>query len=378
MKRTIFFIFSIISLFTYGETFKLTTFNVGLAHTYVPYAEQRIPIIKDILKSNDSDVLCLQEVWRQQDRDAILNHVASEYPFSVFEEIEQQRASKKPVCRVSQLFGKDKFVTCTQKRCKDLDGDDFTSCVIEKCQDSLTRLKDRNRECAAALMSQVGKSAIKAVLAVINPFKRATMFSYGGGNGLLILSKKEIVASKTIDFSDISTLNRRQALSAKIQGVGNVLCTHLTANLVNDAPYAGQFSSWNEENYEQARRLMDHAESLEGPTFIMGDFNTGRAGFDDSYDLEIFDEMVESFNFISSYGYSNHYVQNDSGCTYCTLNELNDTRTSTQIDHIFVRGATVIESRREYTKKYLIDTGKQSLEVYASDHFGISNIISIE
>jgi hypothetical protein len=47
----------------------------------------------------------------------------------------QTTTSSRPSCRVKQLFGKDKFVTCMQKTCGDYDGDDFIDCIINKCND---------------------------------------------------------------------------------------------------------------------------------------------------------------------------------------------------------------------------------------------------
>ncbi len=371
MKRTIFFISLILCTLSSYST-ELTTFNIGLAHTYVPYALERLPVIKQELRESNSDILCLQEVWRSDDRDSIIEALADEYPYQYFENIEQQFASKKPICKIRNLFGKNKFVTCTLKKCKDLEGDEFTRCVINKCQDSLNRLKNENRECAASLMAQVGKSSFKSIWAVINPFRRATMFSYGGGNGLLILSKKKISLAQTLDFSDISTLNRRQALYASIEGVGGVLCTHLTANLIDDAPYAGQFGSWDEENYEQSKRLMDFANSIEGPAFIMGDFNTGVAGYDPLFDLEIFEEMAASYGLIESYGFENHYLSTNPGCTYCSINNINSTSESTLIDHILTKEVQVVKSQRRFTSMHLIEINGEQKKLYPSDHFGIS------
>ena len=47
------------------------SFNVGLAHGFVAHAEERTAPIIDVVVTSEADVMCLQEVWRQEDRDRV-------------------------------------------------------------------------------------------------------------------------------------------------------------------------------------------------------------------------------------------------------------------------------------------------------------------
>ena len=68
-------IFSLFVFQSYASNeLTITTWNLGLAHSYVRYATQRIPHIIEALKNHDTDVLCVQELWNQEDIDTIKNH----------------------------------------------------------------------------------------------------------------------------------------------------------------------------------------------------------------------------------------------------------------------------------------------------------------
>ena len=104
----------------------LLSYNLGLAHGYVPYAAARLPKLVTELKKSDADVLCLQEVWKKEDMTTITNALKSKYPYSVSAPIKQ--AYRKtgwfsgPACRVRDLFGKNKFVSCILTTCSGKSG----------------------------------------------------------------------------------------------------------------------------------------------------------------------------------------------------------------------------------------------------------------
>jgi len=357
----------LLTTLSFANSYELTTFNAGLAHTYVPYAAQRTQPIIDAIKNQKSDVLCLQEVWKKEDRNLIINTLSNEYPYAHFTKIEQERASKKPVCKIKELFGKEKFVTCTLKKCKKLAGDDFTSCVIDKCGGALENLKNSNRQCAAALMAQVGKSSTASIWAVINPFKKASLFTYGGSNGLLLLSKKKMTEKSLLNMSDISALSRRSALKANIEDIGNVYCTHLSANLINDAPYAGKFESWVEENFAQAERLVTDALDKSGATALLGDFNCGN----EIPGTNLSAEMSESCDLIANY-FDDSIADNNPSCTFCSENEIAGTSKDRLIDHIYTRGFYTSKERITFKEKIKISVEGEDKMVNLSDHYGVT------
>jgi endonuclease/exonuclease/phosphatase family metal-dependent hydrolase len=49
------------------ESFSVASFNVGLAFGYVPEASARVVPITEAIAELDADVVCLQELWLEQD-----------------------------------------------------------------------------------------------------------------------------------------------------------------------------------------------------------------------------------------------------------------------------------------------------------------------
>ncbi len=112
-----------------GTSLKLTTFNVGLAHTFVHHAKERLEPISERLQKLDSDIVCIQEAWTKKDRKKIKKALKKTYPHLHMTKIKQLKAKKAPVCKIKELFGKGRFVSCMQKQCGGLDGDEFTDCI---------------------------------------------------------------------------------------------------------------------------------------------------------------------------------------------------------------------------------------------------------
>lgn len=367
MKK-LFFLITILSLNSYASL-TIETFNVGLAKGFVDLSEEREPeVIKAIEKSN-ADIICIQEAWDITLRDKITNALKTTYTDIYKTNVYQTTTSSRPSCKINQLFGKGKFVTCMQKQCGDYEGDDFTDCILTKCQGALDTLKNENRECGSALMAKVGKNQILAILYLINPFYRAGLYAYRGSNGLMLLSKLPLKNKEVIDFSDISTLNRRQALVADIEYQGKeiqVACTHLAADL--NVPYTGVSKNWADENYNQVQRLLDHTVIREH-SIVLGDFNCGARNEEAGLDPE----LAESCEVLDQYFLDP--VKETQQCTYCTSNTINqadNSKMNSLIDHIYLKGLEASSVKRVYDQKVEIQLKKgETIKTHLSDHFGM-------
>lgn len=310
---------------------KVTTYNLALAHTFVPYAKQRLkPVIGELANYKGS----------------------------------------RPTCKIKEIFGEGKFVSCMQKQCGGKSGDDFTDCIIEKCDPALQNLKRENRNCASALMAHVGKSPIKSILTLLNPLWRAGLFAYKGSNGLMLYLKYPITEKRYVDFKEISTLNRRGALQAVVDVHGKklqVMCTHLTADL--SVPYTGFFENWAEENGEQVDRVLQVANQKLYPTILMGDFN---CGFEDPV-ANLLGEMPQNCQKFLDWNYSDSISEETRECTFCKSNLLNSGNTnSVAIDHIFLKDLSYSSSKIIFKKKISIeDKDKGMVQTHLSDHYGL-------
>ena len=62
-------------------TFTVDSLNVGLAGAFIPFEPQRRAAIGPAIATLDSDVVCLQEVWQESDKDAIVAATRSRFPY---------------------------------------------------------------------------------------------------------------------------------------------------------------------------------------------------------------------------------------------------------------------------------------------------------
>lgn len=60
------------------------TFNVALAGAFIPYEAERREYIAEAIAGSDADVLCLQEVWTQEDKELFRDTAIDAYPYSAF------------------------------------------------------------------------------------------------------------------------------------------------------------------------------------------------------------------------------------------------------------------------------------------------------
>ena len=352
------------------------TYNVGLAHGFVNHSADRVAPLIAALEASTADLICLQEVWTPEDRHAFHAALKSAFPYSWHTPVEQSSASS-PACGVGDLFGRDRFVSCLQGTCGDLEGDQQTDCVVEECGHTLERLKEAKPSCANALMAQVGSSAPAALWAVLRPWGTASLYAYGGSDGLLLLSKRPLTDPGVVDLSAVSTLNRRRALTATVSVSGQdvaVGCTHLAADLTDTAPYPGPFSSWAEENRAQVELLLELDRKLRGPRVWLGDFNCSFADMA----MEVVGEFEESCGQFTAIGLEDVASTAAGGCTFCAENTLADTSRSTRIDHVFVRDLKADEVSRVTDRMWAYQPmDGEPVYLPLSDHYGVRARLSI-
>jgi len=351
----------------------LMTYNTGLAHSFVAYAKERVPLLIDNLKKEQADIVCLQEVWNKADRTKFIKELKGIYPYSFQAKGEQQYASKAPVCAIGDLFGEGKFFTCVQKNCNQGDDDAKTKCYRTVCGPSLDALTEENRECAGALMSHVGKNIVQTMAALFRPLIKTTLFSYDGELGLLLLSKHKITDQKFIDWKKMSTLNHRGALMAKVHVEGkehNVLCTHLTANLEETVPYTGIFEGWENEQRLQVDEMLSKYRT-DGPTYMMGDFN---CSFENSQ-FNISPEFQANCQRFVDAGFSDPMSEVIQECTFCQNNTLAEETKSTSIDHIFINNASIVDAKVVLKDVVTLDkktkSSEEPIQSNLSDHYAL-------
>jgi len=368
--------FSFFGFQTYAsDDLTITTWNLGLAHSYVRYASQRIPHIIEALKNHDTDVLCVQELWNKEDIDTIKNALKDTYAYNFVMPFKQKKAGQVPACSPYRLFGPHSAGLCLLSKCMKKTGDEFTDCVLNTCGKAIERLKKKDRICAEAFFAQVGKSMVKGVLTVLNPFKRTGLFTYEGSNGLAIFSKYPLTDVTGFSMDNESTVSRRSVLYANVKKDNqnhHVACTHLSANLFN-VPYTGTFESWVDESYHQAMMMTAMVEDKAGtePIFLAGDFN---CSFEDlSAGMEA--EAPKTCSHFISEGYFSKMLE-QAECTFCADNTLvlDAWEKDKMIDHIFAKNVDTSNLATQVIMKDLVtikDEAGVDIMSNMSDHFGV-------
>jgi len=358
---------------------RVETWNVGLAHGFVDNASERLPHIVEAMQESSADVICLQEAWEPDDRRALRSAVENAYPYRHVTKVEQHKASTAPVCKKDDLFGEGKFVSCLTGECGNTSGDDKTDCIIEQCGPALEALKTAKPECANALMAQVGKSSVAALWNVVRPVRKTGLFAYGGSDGLMMMSRRPLENTRVVDFTDISTLNRRRALVADVPAGDTtitVACTHLTADLSALAPYPGPFDNWGPENRAQIDRLLDAVKG-DQPTVVMGDFNCGIG--DDT--LHLAEELPSSCEAMEAGGFDDPTRTLWPGCTWCSDNTINaqgeGEHTNALIDHVYIRGLVPVAGGVTYMQTVPLKTRAGTAQSSLSDHYGYGMTVAL-
>jgi len=353
----------------------ITTWNLGLAHSYVRYASQRIPPIIEALKKHDTDVLCVQEVWNQEDIDILKNSLKDIYTYNFVMPFKQKKAKQLPACGAYRFLGPHSVGLCLLSKCRKKVGDELTDCVLNTCGKAIDRLKKKDRICAEAFFAQVGKSAFKGFATVLTPLKRAGLFTYEGSNGLAIFSKYPLLDVTGFSMDNESTLSRRSVLYANVKKDNqnhHVACTHLSANLAN-VPYTGLFESWVDESYHQAQLMTAMVEEKAGtePIFLAGDFN---CSFEDLA-AGIAPEATKTCGHFISEGYFSKMLE-QAECTFCESNTLvlDAWEKDKMIDHIFVKNVDTSKLATQVIMKEPVTIKNEAgVDILSnlSDHFGV-------
>lgn len=347
------------------------TYNVGLARGFVPHARDRLDAVAEAVAQSPSDVLCLQEVWLVRDEqdewastqiDAIAEEASEAFP-NTYHEITSEGAAVS--CTSDEA---DPLETCVRAECDGVDPDDLADCALEFCESEFLGLSPSCQECVTG---QLG-SPLDDIIDVCTG-EGAEAFSYGGHNGLMLMSRHELQDTEFTNFE--STLVQRTALRSVVEvpdfGEVDVYCTHLAADLSN-VPYTGDtYASFAEENAAQVDALLEWIDqtATTGNVVLMGDMNSGPA----VGDLEA--ELVDSYTKFEDATFASPYVeQADPECTYCGTNTLNDGDANKAIDHVFLDfegAAEVTNVERTFDATQSIEVDGDPMDLHLSDHFGV-------
>ena len=396
-------------------------FNVALAGAFIPYEQQRREPIADAIAAHDADVLCLQEVWIQADKELIRDRAAAAFPHSVFFENDLDTPVDDPTDQQGQIppapttvpcpdeiFGGDELtikaqmdiaIDCVRDNCSTIPDSDMgrttsAACASSNCSIAVAPLlfgtDPQHQRCYACVIPQL-PTATFGEMRTSCPTVPNQDLAFGGQNGVMILSRHPL--KNTENWVIPGTWNRRNILRATVELPNgaelDTYCNHLTPifsvppNSINTFPYTGQYGEglkgpggWQAEQELQAQKLTDFVASKSGnrPAVILGDFNAGLGSPDDG----IVGEGEETFNMLAA-AYTPAYTADYTPqCTFCTSNPVTSTESSVWIDHIFLYNLTessVSSTARIFDQDVVPVEG--DMLVPLSDHFGMRSVIVV-
>jgi endonuclease/exonuclease/phosphatase family metal-dependent hydrolase len=366
-----------------SDTLKLTSYNVGLALNFVPYTRERLPVNEAILADHDSDVICLQEVWLDEQVEAITEALKPVYP-EIYTVPAEQVFSDSAACTDEEITP---FAQCVTDLCPGLSGADLVACAPVQCGGPLFELPP---VCLDAVISSVGIPDITVEAVVEAVTQPAGKFAFGGSLGLILASKYPLEAREFQDFTEDSTSNRRGALYAEInlnkqtQVVG---CTHPTANLSIEYPASGKHGSWEGENRFMQEQMIAFANTKAGdnPIYFGGDFNCSIANAANAAN-GVDGEFADNCQLWLDNGFVDPAAE-QLPCTFCYEENLllipDGGSGGTLLDHVFVKNLADTSStsaRRIFDTPVAIEAQLPVSELkpedspllsHPSDHFGV-------
>jgi endonuclease/exonuclease/phosphatase family metal-dependent hydrolase len=392
-----------------GTTVTADSFNVGLAGAFIPFETQRRAAMGPAIAANPADIVCLQEVWREEDKDAIVAATRARFPHvvrvahdlttPVTTEIDPMcpvgPAVTMPPCASPALRAAlDDGLRCLVANCSTMTGSEMgqttsTACAQERCIGQvgalITNTEPTALACYGCFASALPTENFSTIRTTCTTNPNAGL-AFGGRNGLMILSKHPLSDVETLVVP--GTWNRRTMTRATATLPGGrrvaVYCNHLTPVFDNVAfPYTGRHgcgevgrAGWATEQLAQARRLVQWVTQTAGntPALVLGDFNTGPAS------TGITAEAGENYDYLRMQLTPAVPAGYRPTCTYCPDNVLNGMRTDpVWIDHVFLRNlpATAVRSfERTYTDTS-VTVPTAPGRVHLSDHYGVRVVLSL-
>lgn len=381
----------------------IDTFNVALAGAYIPNEKERREAMGASLAKADTEILCLQEVWRQQDKVLIAEGAKSVFPHSAYFEHNLETKVDDPTDQQGKVPAEPTVPPCADKdinvefnavmdclrdKCSTLPGDDkglttSTDCAQQECLGEALKLfasaeRKRCYACAVTNLPTVPLGEIRSSCAT----DAHAGLAFGGQSGVMILSKHPLKDAKAHVLP--GTWNRRVILKATAtladSSEVDVYCNHLTPLFGGSVyPYTGSYGDgnsddlgWAAEQLLQAKKLVGYVKehSEKRRAVILGDFNAShetKEGDKVVIAAEGEPTLVELETVLTPAIASGYKPL----CTFCKDNPITDTKKSRWIDHIFLFGwpeGTVQATSRTFDQP-IVSVGDKLVPL--SDHYGL-------
>lgn len=391
-------------------TITVDSLNVALAGAFIPYESERRAAVLSAVANNPADIVCLQEVWREEDKRMIRTAAQARFPHAVSAQHNQDtmvNLDLDPMCTVppepttapcagaAVRMTFESGLRCLAQNCSTMPGNEMgqttsTACARMRCFGDVSALlfgDAEGKRCYGCVAPNLPTETFASIRSLCTTNPRGDL-AYGGQSGVMILSRHPLTNTEVKVIP--GTWNRRAILraTATIPGRGavQVYCNHLTPVFDDVAfPYTGRHgcgmtdrAGWATEQAAQARALVSYVTQSagNGRAIILGDFNTGP---DVAGAQPITGEAPDTYVYLRSQLTPALPANHQAFCTYCRENPITGATDSVWIDHIFLRGFPAGATRsfaRTYADTPVTVTGTPN-RVPISDHYGVRAVVSL-
>jgi len=258
-----------------GPQLETLTMNAGLAPGIEAYATPRIkPFAWELNKYRGAGIICLQEVWTDEARDAVI--AALQLPPENVYYVDTAGRNEEPgkfFCTADEFQGLEQ---CVESRCLGVPAEDTARCAFSECRWELAKLYWNSKRCINCLLATVGGSLDDVKRSCLND--RGVSRVYGGRNGVILASRWPLRNREYVELP--SSAANRVALFARIDLAGyeplEVACTHISMS-ADQPPTDPMFRNWTAEKEAQIQIISDKLAERAGtrPALFLGDLNTG-------------------------------------------------------------------------------------------------------
>ncbi|KAL5004342.1 hypothetical protein ScPMuIL_017798 [Solemya velum] len=325
----------------------------------IEHYDERRDHIPSAISDLDADVVCLQEVWFEDDVKKIIKETRDSFPSS-YSALHDDNGDldtgnfNKPLCFGFRAY---KRILCSLTKCSNTANNaEYIACAAERC--GLMKL---DQKCISCLILTPASSILQTCITDITQTVNSP--------GLLLLSKSPLRNPSTTRYiPDTKQVLPRSYLMADVERIGKVVCTHLTSNLGEYYEPLLSFASWEEQQAEE----VDHLLTLTAPmtqVVLMGDLNTGPENAENG----ITGEFEENYNLLTSEGLSSLYNEDPGLCTWCKENPITDQSYNVRLllDHVMVKGMNAVSAQR------LLDDNIEGQSFPLSDHYAVGVTVDV-
>jgi endonuclease/exonuclease/phosphatase family metal-dependent hydrolase len=345
-----------------AKTGAVATYNLGLAYNFVPYAKERRAPVADLVAQTDADVLCLQEVWLDDDVTLVAAKAKPRYPHAHFAKTVDPAIGGPPACTPTDA---EPLRVCTEKHCQGAAS--LAECALKNCIAQYTATTPKCQTCLAA---NIALNAIDLIFDACA--KDSGTLTFGGRNGLMLLSKQPFTKTDVLKFESFQL--QRVVLYGQTAIAGapsHVFCTHLQAGLGAIA-YNGKHGGWEAEQAAEIDALVKWVGEKAGSerTLVLGDMNCGPA----VAEAKIDPEFENNFNKFAAAKLTAPWLSGPSTqCTWCAANQLGSAKSNRVIDHVLLKAWPPLQNvqrKRIGDTAVSIQLATGATETHLSDHFG--------